>query len=66
MAWGIVKAKVRVPRRGPLAASPGAAAMTTVSVSGTVTRASKVKRASGESWQGMTLRAWMAWHWLNR
>ncbi|MBK6735999.1 MAG: hypothetical protein IPG61_18385 [bacterium] len=25
-----------------------------------------VKRASGESWQGRTLRAWIAWHWLNR
>ena len=57
---------MRVPWRGPSAASPGAAAMTTVRASGTVTRASKVKRASGESWQGMMLRAWMAWHWLNR
>jgi len=40
--------------------------MTTVRASGTVISHLKVKRASGESWQGITLRAWMAWHWLNR
>ena len=40
--------------------------MTTVSASGTVICARKVNRASGESWQGSTLRAWIAWHWLNR